>query len=713
MTRVFYLLCICFAACISAAEIPCEWERLNLDGGGFIGRIVIAPDHSNRVYCLSDKGGVHRSDDGGETWKMCNRGFRRETCYGVSDLIIDPANPQRLYAAVGNGSWSWQHWYPGAVFRSDDGGESWTQLIRLGFGGEGTHGKGYGNRLCFAPGNSDTIYAATYSQGLYRTRNAGKDWERVGLADKFLTGIMADPDHPEVIIASAQTLPVDSKRTGGVFESRDGGKNWRLCFEENVNGIGRAAFNTDWLIAACGKEGIRFSRDRGATWQVLPHPEGTTVRVAKFQPGHPSRLWASCAGEGAKLFYTDDFGKNWVRPIPDFRKGLSYPDDWFMTARKWKPFTSINSPYDIVFDPKNPERVFVGDFFTVWRSDDGGSHFKACPSGINTLCVYQITVDPSNSDTIYVNNADLGLLKSVDGGKSFRWPFAGHRETGDQLINETGQLVMSADNPNHLAITRTIDWRKPMLAGVHFSTDGGKSWEDRSNGLPREDVYLTGLVALSRDTRELLVACSGNAKGAGNVYHTRDGGRNWKAYGKGLPETKLFGHNWQTLPNLATDGRNVYAATTDGVFHCTRSEQVWRKIGEAEFKGRQLRAIAALPAAPDFLWVCTNAGLFISSDGGKNFCKASLDAMQMCQGIVVDPADPQRWFVAVSAPWWVGHTNEPGIYRTEDGGKTYGRLSDMPGEGMAWRLALDPRNRNLLYVGTNGIGAWRTHVGGK
>ena len=107
-----------------APELPCRWERLNLDGGGYIGRIVTDPNRAGRVYCLSDKGGIHRSDDGGKSWVMKNRGFFRETHYGVSDLVIDPKNPDRLVAAVGNAPWAWKFWYPGAVMVSSDGAKA-------------------------------------------------------------------------------------------------------------------------------------------------------------------------------------------------------------------------------------------------------------------------------------------------------------------------------------------------------------------------------------------------------------------------------------------------------------------------------------------------------------------------------------------------------------------------------------------------------------
>ena len=73
-----------------------------------------------------------------------------------------------------------------------DGGESWKERTILGFPGEGEPGKGWGNRLNFAP--DGTLYAATFHQGLWKSSDAGDNWEFVGLGDKFLTNVLTDPD---------------------------------------------------------------------------------------------------------------------------------------------------------------------------------------------------------------------------------------------------------------------------------------------------------------------------------------------------------------------------------------------------------------------------------------------------------------------------------------------------------------------------------------
>lgn len=700
------LACAAVFAAEPVRELPATWERLNLDGGGYIGRIVVDSANPERVYCLSDKGGIHRSDDGGKSWKMKNRGFVRETHYGVSDLVIDPKNPDRLWAAVGNAPWAWKFWYSGAVMFSNDAGEHWTVQKILGFPGEGEPGKGWGNRLNFAP--DGTLYAASFSQGLWKSHGDG-NWTQVGLADKFLTNVLTDPDDANVLLASARKLPQDSSRSGGLYESRDGGKSWKCILPEDIVSMDRAAYNADWLLANCAS-GLFFSEDRGRNWRKLPvRKEMNRFHKVKFQPGRKPRIWATVPGEGAHLFYTDDFGKNWIQPVADFRKTLQYPADWYMNVRKWTNFSAMNGVYEITFDPSDPNRIFVGDFFTVWRSDDGGKRFRAYPHGINTLCIYQVVVDPVDPRTIYVNAADLGFFKSTDGGKTFFWPFANDR-TGDILINETSTLVIARNDHKRLALTMTRDWTNPVMNGFFTSNDGGTHWQDRTAGIPRFGGFMTGLVALSDDNSKMLTVCGGNKETSGKVYYTANGGKKWTPFGTGLPEGRLYGDNWTILPNLATDGDNIYTATDQGIYHCIRSEKVWRRIGQKELEKRAIRTIAAVPGIPGKFWVGTDAGLFISSDAGKSFTKASLPSMEMCQGIAVDPQNPERWFVAVSAPWWTSHRNIPGIYMTSDNGKSYRRLSDMPGEGMAWRLTLDPHDPNRLYVGTNGIGAWRAVI---
>ncbi|MGN0879235.1 MAG: hypothetical protein ACI4WT_07255 [Oligosphaeraceae bacterium] len=395
-----------------------------------------------------------------------------------------------------------------------------------------------------------------------------------------------------------------------------------------------------------------------------------------------------------------------------FSEALEYPADWYMSDRRWTPFSSMNGACALAFDPRDPDRMYVGDFFTVWRSDDGGRHFRACPRGLNTLCVYQVIPDPSDRQTLYVNAADLGLFRSTDGGRTFHWPFRYDRGTGDKLINETSRLLIAAGDPRRLAVTMTIDWMNPIRNGCFLSEDRGEHWRDISDGLPRQGSFMTGMVACDPELRELLVACGGDGQRGGDVYRTADGGATWRPLAPGLPQGRLFGDNWSIMPNLTWDGQWVYAATSQGLYRCDRNGGVWRRIGEAALKGVSVRTIEALPEARGWLWVGTDHGLLVSRDGGDSFTRLSLDGMEMCQGVAVDRRSPtRRWFVAVAAPWWTSHRNRPGIWLTEDGGASYVRLSPMPGEGMAWRLTLDPHDANRLYVGTNGIGAWRVTLG--
>ncbi|MGN0879234.1 MAG: WD40/YVTN/BNR-like repeat-containing protein [Oligosphaeraceae bacterium] len=295
-----------------SGERACVWERLGVDGGGYIGRIVVDASRPERVYCLSDKGGIHRSEDGGQTWEMKNRGFFRETHYGVSDLVQDPRCPERLLAATGNAPWAWRFWYPGAVMRSDDGGESWREVKTLGFPGEGEPGKGFGGRLAFD--GAGVLYAASFHQGLWRSPDAGDTWEQVGLGDRFLTSVLTDSERQGRLLVSARCLPQESSRQGGLLLSEDAGRTWRTVLEGNVLGLERAPYRPDWLLANA-ESGIHFSSDRGLTWRRLPvRPEMTRFNQVRFQTGREPRIWATSPGEGARLYYTDDFGQRWEQP---------------------------------------------------------------------------------------------------------------------------------------------------------------------------------------------------------------------------------------------------------------------------------------------------------------------------------------------------------------------------------------------------------------
>jgi len=694
---------------VAVSEARCQWSRLPVDGGGYITNLAMDLSNPDTVYCGSDKGGIHRSDDGGQTWHIRTTGFDRETFYAVSGILADDKNPGRVFCLTGTG-WAQGFHIDGGLWKSEDKGDHWRLVSRAITGSGEGFGKFSGHVLAFDPTNHDIVYAVCWDDGLWVSQDAGETWTQVAFAGRYATGVWVDPEATSrLLVALRKDCAGDNKQPGGLFESRDAGESWSTILDApDVMDVSRHPGRHDWLaVAANGKE-AHVSTDRGRTWRRLAlHPKCSAVRKVRWHPGKPSRLW-TVGGPDRGIFYTDDAGESWAWPTESIAGSFRYPEDWFASARQTS-WTAMASVSDLLIDPTRPDRVYACDFYTPLLSTDGGQTWSQKPVGINAACVYQVVCDPHSEDTLYVTNADFGLLKSTDGGQSLRWPV---RE-GEFSVNETYQLWVSPEDSDHLVLAVTYDWQNPHWTRVGVSHDGGASWKSYGEGLPfNKGGYLTGLAVLDAKGTEILVAYSGQGKVNGGVYRSIDGGVNWASYSAGLPrQAGLFGSGWGCLPNLVSVGRTVYAGTTVGVYAMHAGEEAWRPLAKEVMRGQQfVRTLAVHPDRPDWLWVGTAGGLYVSDDRGATFHRVGPTSMQRCQGFAVDPADPSRWFVAVAQPWWGSTDNAPGTYLTRDDGRTWARLSPSPCTGLEWRVTCDPHRPDTIYVGMNGTGAWRAKL---
>jgi photosystem II stability/assembly factor-like uncharacterized protein len=232
-------------------KVTTGWEVTEVNG--------VAMDASNPdiIFCTTPYG-VFRTLDGGSTWNECNKGIRQAF---ASCIIIDHTDPKTLYCSTEDG-----------VYRSSDRGSSWNRT-GLNVGGVRV--------VVQHPKDPNILLAGTDEYGIYMTRNGGKYWEKcaAGLDHSTFYAIVFDPNNPEVLYAGGYVT--------GVYKSTDGGQSWRRINNGltnlNIHSLAVDPTNSNRVYAGTLWSGVFRSLDGGASWRSAGL-SGSQVWTMSVQP---------------------------------------------------------------------------------------------------------------------------------------------------------------------------------------------------------------------------------------------------------------------------------------------------------------------------------------------------------------------------------------------------------------------------------------------
>jgi len=329
----------------------------------------------------------------------------------IIDMELHPTNAQVIYTGTAGGG----------VWKSNDGGASYAPIFD-------DHIQSIG-QVAVDPNDPDqTIWVGTgeiwtrnsvsIGDGLYRTKDGGNNWEKIGFENsERISGIEIHPENSDVVYVSVLGALWSDNDERGIYKTTDGGKTWKNILSVN-SGTGAADFlmdpnNPDVLYAAMWEHrrtawdfnsggsgsGLYKSTDGGATWNTIHNgfPEGILGRIGiAIAPSNSNRVYAVIESETDKgLYRSDDAGASWTKTNGDFS----------LTVR---PFYFSR----IVVDPKNPDVVVKGGL-SGSISRDGGRTFKAL--GNMHSDIHDIVFDINNSDRMHVGT-DGGVYRSWNGG---------------------------------------------------------------------------------------------------------------------------------------------------------------------------------------------------------------------------------------------------------------------------------------------------------
>jgi photosystem II stability/assembly factor-like uncharacterized protein len=641
----------------------------------------------------------------------------------ITALAIDPQTPDTLYAGT----------KLGGVFKSVDGGNNWHPMNAGGLTDVCTRSTTpystdkfcfYVTALAIDPLTPTTLYAGTWSRGLFKSTNGGATWSAISVVfPLFIHSLVIDPRTPTTLYVGGCSK---SPSSDGVFKSTDGGASWYLLKAGLTGNPCFVALAIDpqtpsTLYAGTNQGGVLKTTDGGANWRpVNSGLSNTYVTCLVIDPQTPTNIYvgvAGIAGQTGGVAKSINGGESWSEVV---NTGLTFSENS-------REATEVQV---LAIDPLTPTTLFAAvgaERFPrelpggLFKSTDGGKSWRSLGGDFNlSPGVYALVVDYRRPITLYAGVAVGGVLKSADGGTT--WRVANGGLTGLDLnvralaidprtpttvyAGTTGGVFRSTDRGGSWHPVNTglgwveilalaVDPQMPSTiyagtsgSGVFKSTDGGGGWRSISAGLARLQVATLAIDPRTPTTVYLSTPCRySGAKGRmvtpGEVFRSTNAGGKWVALDTALHGTPLTpGLDTVFVSNLAIDSRTpttIYAS----VLSCTH-----RHLSDAQ-------------GTREAFWSHDPLGVIKSTDGGTTWSRVS-QGWSPAGTLAVDPKSPDTIYAGVDGG---------GVSKSIDAARSWRPIHTGLTNLHVHAVAIDPQTPTSIYVGTDG-GVYKSTDGG-
>lgn len=614
------------------------WQNMGLENSEHISKIIVHPENSDIVWAASQgplwsKGGdrgIYKTVDGGKTWK---RTLGDTEWVGATDMLINPNNPDILYAAT------WQRHRtvagylgggPGSgLHKSTDGGETWTALKN------GIPKSNLGKTgLAMSPFNSDVIYAALEMDrtkgGVFISTNAGESWSKQSDAVSGGTG----PHYYQELIASPHDEGTLYLMNNSALVSYDHGKTFTNMSRSNQHSDSHALVfkpsDPNYLLIGTDG-GLYESFDKTASWKYvrnLPVTQYFKIAVDDAEPfynvyggtqdngshGGPSQTisadgiasadwWKTLGADGAQ---TATEPGNPDISYGEFQQGALWRIDSktretvFIQpqAREGEPYERFNWDAPILVSSHNPQRLYFASQ-RVWKSENRGDGWQPI-SGDLTLNQERMTFPYYDKSQSWDNAWDIGAMSNYN------------------------TITSLAESPKQegLIYAGTDDGL------IQVTEDGGANWRkitlNTIKGLPTTP-FVNDVRADLFDANVVYAALDNHKYGDYKPYiiKSSDKGRTWSLINGNLPSKLLV---WRLVQDHIRKDL-LFAATEFGVYFTSNGGKNWVEL-EGGMPTIPIRDITIQRRENDLVAGSFGRGIFILDDITplRNFNESMLSA---------------------------------------------------------------------------------------
>lgn len=608
----------------------------------------------------------------------------------------------------------------GGVWKTEDGGRSWSNTSDGYFGGSV-------GAIAVAESDPNVIYVGggektvrgnvSYGYGIWKSLDAGRTWQFSGLPDsKHISRIRIHPKNSDIAWAAVMGDLYKNTEERGVYKTIDGGKNWRkVLFANSSSGAvdlvvdpnnARNLFVSTWNVRrtpyslSSGGDGSSLwqSNDSGETWEEIKGNEGlpkgtwgiSGVAVSHF---NSDRVWVIIENENGGVFRSDDGGKKWKK----------VNDDRSLRQRAWY-YSRIYS------DTEDPETVYVVNV-SYHRSTDGGKSFKSkrAPHGDH----HDLWIDPDNSQRMIIGD-DGGAQVSFDGGELWT---TYHNQPTAQFYRVTTDdyfpyRIYAAQQDNSTVRIDSRSLRGSIGEDNWESTAGGESAHIAVDPKDNEIVYggsyggfLTRKNHRTKESRAINV-WPDNPMGYGAegmkyrfqwnfpILFSQHNPNRLYSFSNHVHYTEDEGQSWTTISGdltrndstkLVSSGGPITQDNTGVEYYCT------------------IFAAAESPFDASTMWIGTDDGLVqITRDGGttwQNITPKSLPEWTQINSIETSSFKDGQAYIAATS--YKSGDYKPYIYKTTDFGQTWSKITDgIPSDHFTRVVREDNVDQNIMYAGT-------------